>query len=86
LDSADTCYGQLYKPISTHPFKEAGIKGFTPCQPFQVTANHLAIVGLPNDFYMPSLLELNDDIAPFRWKAMRNSSIIQQQHPSTVTQ
>jgi hypothetical protein len=34
LDGADTRYGQLYKPISTHPFKEAGIKGFMLCQPY----------------------------------------------------
>jgi hypothetical protein len=30
VDGADTRYGQLFKPISAHPFKEAGIKGFTP--------------------------------------------------------
>jgi hypothetical protein len=34
VDGADTRYGQIYKPISAHPFKEAGIKGFTPTQPF----------------------------------------------------
>jgi hypothetical protein len=34
VDGADTRYGQLYKPIGEHPFKEAGIKGFTPPSPF----------------------------------------------------
>jgi hypothetical protein len=67
LDGANTRYGQLYKPIFAHPFKEARIKGFMPCQPYQVTTNHLAIVGRPGDFHWPSLLELNDDIAPFCW-------------------
>ena len=33
VNGADTRYGQLYKPISAHPFKEAGIKGFAPIQP-----------------------------------------------------
>jgi hypothetical protein len=30
VDGADTRYGQLYKPITAHPFKEAGIKGILP--------------------------------------------------------
>jgi hypothetical protein len=30
VDGADTRYGQLYKPIAAHPFKDAGIKGFFP--------------------------------------------------------
>ncbi len=30
LDSADSGYGQLYKPIGKYPYKEAGIKGFIP--------------------------------------------------------
>ena len=30
VDGADTRYGQIYKPISAHPFKEAGIIGFNP--------------------------------------------------------
>ncbi len=30
VDGADTRYGQLYKPISANPFKEAGLKGFDP--------------------------------------------------------
>jgi hypothetical protein len=42
VDGADTRYGQLYKPISTHSFKEARIKGFSLIQPYKVTM-HLAI-------------------------------------------
>ncbi len=34
VDGANTRYGQLYKPIGEHPFKEAGIKGFIPPSPF----------------------------------------------------
>jgi hypothetical protein len=30
VDGADTCYGQLYKPISAHSFKKARIKDFMP--------------------------------------------------------
>jgi hypothetical protein len=30
LDGTDNRYGQLYKPIGPSPYKEVGIKGFTP--------------------------------------------------------
>ena len=66
VDGADTRYGQLYKPISAHTFKEAGIKGFAPIQPFQVASN-LAITDWCAAFHCPSLLELNDEFAPFPW-------------------
>jgi hypothetical protein len=39
VDGADTRYGQLYKPISVQPFKEAGIKGFVPPEPFKLATN-----------------------------------------------
>ena len=42
VDGDYTRYGQFYKSIIAHPFKEAGIKGFAPTQPFQV-ASSLAI-------------------------------------------
>jgi hypothetical protein len=42
VNGADTRYRQIYKPISAHPFKEAGIKGFTPIQPFKVATDVLA--------------------------------------------
>jgi hypothetical protein len=66
VDGADTRYGQLYKPITAHPFKEAGIKGFSPIQPYQVATN-LAVTDRCHAFHWPSLSELNDDVAPFRW-------------------
>ncbi len=65
-DGADSHYAQLYKPIKLHPFKEAGIKGFTPLKPFKVAAN-LATTGHCAEFHWPSLSELNDEIAPFQW-------------------
>ncbi len=63
VDGADTCYGQLYKPISAHPFKEAGIKGFSPIQPHQVLMN-LAVTDSCLAFHWPTLSEMNDKIAP----------------------
>ena len=41
VDGLDSRFGQLYKPIALHPFKEAGIKGFTPPKLFKVAANLL---------------------------------------------
>ncbi len=67
VDGTDTRYGQLYKPITTHPFKEAGLKGFTPRQPFQVGTSNLAKIRTGSDFYWPSLSELNGKITPFPW-------------------
>ncbi len=66
VDGADSRYGQLYKPIGLHPFKEAGINEFAPIKPFKVSAN-LATTGCCTKFHWPSLSELNDEIAPFRW-------------------
>jgi hypothetical protein len=67
VDGADTWYGQIYKPISAHPFKEAGIKGFTPTQPFKVAKDILSQTNRCAAFHWPSLSGLNDDIAPFPW-------------------
>jgi hypothetical protein len=69
VDRANTWSGQLYKLIAAHPFKEAGIKGFSPIQLFfQVPAN-LAQTDQCTTFYWPSLSELNDEIAPFPWSS-----------------
>jgi hypothetical protein len=66
VDGANTRYWQIYKPISAHPFKEAGIKGFTtPIQPFKVATDVLAQTNQCAAFHWPSLSELNDEIAPF---------------------
>ncbi len=64
LDGADTHYGQLYKPIGANPFKEAGIKGFIPPSPFQISANFID-VGDFADFHWPTLAKLIDDMEPF---------------------
>jgi hypothetical protein len=34
LNGTNNQYGQLNQKISNHPYKEAGIKGFTPPNPF----------------------------------------------------
>jgi hypothetical protein len=39
INSPETWYGQLHKPIAAYPFKEAGIKGFMLISPFKVTAH-----------------------------------------------
>ncbi len=67
VDGADTQYGQLYKPITAHPFKEAGLKGFTPRQSYQLAPSHLAQIQPGRDFHWPSLSELNEEITPFPW-------------------
>ncbi len=41
VEGSDNRYGQLHKPIKASPFKEAGINGFKPISPFNVTANYL---------------------------------------------
>ena len=66
LDGVDNHYGQLYKPISASPFKEAGINGFTPPQPFQLASNFLT-KGDFWDFHWPTVSKLNDKISPFPW-------------------
>jgi hypothetical protein len=68
VDWADTRFGQLYKPITTHPFKEAGIKGFSPIQPYKVAAQ-LALTNKCLAFHWPSLSELNNNIAPYCWES-----------------
>ncbi len=41
LDGADNQYGQLYWKFKEHPYREAGIKGFTPPTPFAVPIRFL---------------------------------------------
>jgi hypothetical protein len=67
VNGADTHYSQLYKPITAHPFKEAGLKGFTPRQSYQLAPSHLAQIQPGSDFHWPSLSELNEEITPFPW-------------------
>jgi hypothetical protein len=68
VDGADTRYGQLYKPISAQPFKEAGINGFIPPEPVKLASN-LAITDRCAAFHWPSLSKLNDELAPFPWSS-----------------
>jgi hypothetical protein len=66
LDTADSRYGQLHRPIGKNPYKEAGIDGFTPPQPFRI-ASHFLTKGDFRDFHFPTLAELNDELWPFPW-------------------
>jgi hypothetical protein len=68
IDGPNTWYGQLHKPIAAHPFKEAGIKGFTPLSPFKVTS-HFFTTNHNFAFHWPSLSELNNKIVPFPWSS-----------------
>jgi hypothetical protein len=55
INGANTRYGQLHKPIGKQPFKEVGIKGFTPPLPFQVPTGYLDVgVG---DFHFGQCLQ-----------------------------
>jgi hypothetical protein len=62
VNRTDMRFGQLYKPITSNPFKEAGIKGFSPIQPYKVAAQ-LALTDRCLAFHWPSSSELNNNIA-----------------------
>jgi hypothetical protein len=66
LDGADNQYGQIHRKISDHPYKEAGIKGFTPPNPFRVSANFVTTSDALA-FRWPTLAELNDELCPYPW-------------------
>jgi hypothetical protein len=66
VDGPDNGYSQLYKPIWESPYKEAGIKGFNPPQPFTI-AVHFAHCGNFRDVHFPTLSKLNDKYDPFSW-------------------
>ena len=40
VDGPDNRFGQLFKPIAKDPYIEAGLKGFEPHQPFQLSSAH----------------------------------------------
>jgi hypothetical protein len=67
VNGADTRYGQLYHPIGANPFKEAGLKGFTPPTPFWVSLNFVN-VGDFTDFHWLTLLELNHEFIRPPWQ------------------
>jgi hypothetical protein len=57
---------QLHKPITAHPFKEAGLKEFMLITLFKVTT-HFLTANQAFAFHWASLLESNNDIIPFPW-------------------
>jgi hypothetical protein len=81
LDLADNRYGQLHNRIGKLPYKEAGIKGFTPLRPFQI-ASHYLTKGDYRDFHFPTLAELNKENYPFPW--IDNSECIQVMSWNTI--
>ncbi len=66
IDGPDNWYGQLHKPITVNPYKEAGIKGFTPSTPFKATSQFLT-TDLKSQFHWPSLSEPNNNLFTFQW-------------------
>ena len=66
LDSADNQFDQIHRKICDHPYKEAGIKGFTPPTPFRVTANFISASNTLA-FRWPTLAKLNDKLCPYPW-------------------
>ena len=62
LDGADNQFGQLYRRIKEHPYKEAGIKGFTPPTPF-VVPDHFLTTDDALRFHWPTLAELNEELS-----------------------
>jgi hypothetical protein len=66
INGPDNQYGQLHKPITANPYKEAGIKGFTPPTPFKATSPFLS-TDLKSQLNWPSLSELNVNVFPFQW-------------------
>ena len=68
LDGADNQYDQIHQKqkICNHPYKEAGIKGFTPPNPFRVSANFITTSNTLA-FRWQTLAELNDKLCPYPW-------------------
>jgi hypothetical protein len=66
IHTANNHYSQLYWPIGKSPYKEAGIKGFPPPQPFCI-ASHFLAKGEFHDFHFLTLIELNEEVDPFPW-------------------
>jgi hypothetical protein len=69
INGPNTQYSQLLKAIDPHPFKEAGISGFLPPQPFKVPAMFLNVCN-HTDFRWWTLSELNANVD----KVLRSSN------------
>jgi hypothetical protein len=76
IDGPDHQFSQINRPISKDPFIEAGIKGFVPTQPFKLPVNY-TVVHSADDFYWPSVSELNDELCPFPWLPGEQETILQ---------
>jgi hypothetical protein len=61
LDGADNQFGQLYRKFEDHPYREAGIKGFTPPTPF-IAPSQFLTTDNSLGFTWPTLAELNKEI------------------------
>ena len=66
LNGADNKYGQPHRKISNHPYKEAGIKGFTAPNPFCVAVNFITTTNALA-FKWSTLAELNKELCPYPW-------------------
>jgi hypothetical protein len=73
VNEADTHYGQLYRPITSHAFKAAGIKGFTRLKPFKVATN-LATTGFALNSIGPAFLSSTRKSPHSSGSTMQNSN------------
>ncbi len=72
LDGLNTHYGQLCKPIASHPFKEAGITGVT----LQLRSRHLPTLPpqiIATTFIGPAYLSSMMNSLPLSGQTMSNS-------------
>jgi len=84
LDGADNQYGQINRKIIDQPYKEAGIKGFTPPTPFKVATNFSAT----NDslsFKWSTMAELNEELFPYPWSHNEEFNELLSKDPSSIT-
>ena len=77
VDGPDNRFGQIHRPIGKTPFIDAGIKGFTPIQPFLAPAA-FASAEASNDFHWLSVSELNDELFPFPWEEGEEERVLQE--------
>ena len=66
LDGPDNRYGQLYKTITPHAFKEAGLVGIMPVNPYKASAN-FSTTDRCQEFHWLSLAELNEELDSSTW-------------------
>ena len=64
VDGPDNRFGQIHTPIKKNPYKNAGLKGYTPAQPYKAAPANPAIPA-EDDIRFPTLAELNSEC--FQW-------------------